>query len=61
MRKNCMKTIAVAAAKTRYSAVVLQSAFVAGDAVRTGVSFMNSLENDAVFLISLENDVVKSD
>ena len=52
---------AVAAAKARYSAGVLQSAFAAEDPVRTGVSFLNSLDNDAVFLNSLKNDVVESD
>ena len=52
----------VAAAKARYSAGVLQSAFAAEDPVRTGVSFMNSLTNNPPsFMNSLENNTVESD
>lgn len=53
---------AVAAAKARYSARILQSAFEAEDTVRTGASFMNSLKNNPPsFMNSLENNTVESD
>ena len=53
---------AVAAAKARYSASILQSAFEAEDTVRTGASFMNSLKNNPPsFMNSLENNTVESD